>query len=157
MTLALVDKELVLERYDGSPIPLGLSIFHLLRTSYRMCVSSEDDAVGLERWFSVNGIAKDMVAYRFPRQVTEATMSAGDLFLRHLEMAQHAGPLEVVVTADPRRAADTVARGVNVLLFAAPATARPEYRPGLRGWADIEATITEHRMLKTEEPQQTED
>lgn len=154
MTIAFIEFEDVLARRDRTPLPLGLQLFRLIRPAFKIAVTTMMDLGRkeyLDNWLMTNGLNRDAVTYRFFRQVTEATMDEVDLFDRHLEGAQSIGPVELAITASPQKAARAMHRHVTTLLYASPATARPEYRPGhsLRGWADIEEEMANQRVLKT--------
>lgn len=152
MTLALFEFEDVLVRRDYSPIPLGLVLLRSLKPAFKIAITAVMDRRDLlDHWLMENGFPGDFVSYRFLRQVTEANMDEVDLYDAHVELAQSIGPVELAVTAAPAKAARSMHRHVTTLLFASPATARPEYRPGhqLRGWADIEEEMTSQRILKT--------
>lgn len=152
MTLAFFEFEDMLVRRDYTPIPTALTLLRCLKPAFKIAITTVlDRRDRLDYWLLENGFPEDFVNYRFLRQVTEAEMDEVDLFDAHLELAQSIGPVELAVTAHPGKAARSMHRHVTTILFASPATARPEYRPGhdLRGWAEIEAEMTSQRILKT--------
>lgn len=151
MTIALIDAPGVLRRQDGTPIPLGISLMRCLRPGYKLAVSTPDAGIeNLERHLLENGIPHDAVAYRFARTPEREGLAEHELFDLHLELCQNIGPVELAVTASPTCAALAMARRVTALLFASPATARPEHRPGhrLRGWSEIEEELSGQRILR---------
>lgn len=152
MTFAFVEFEDVMVKADRTPIPLGLRMVRALRPVWRIMLSSQmHEPMALQNWLLVNGFPADFFSYRLHRMVTEATMEDDDLFLAHLELAQSQAPIELVVTASPRRAAMAMQRSITVVMYGSPATARPEFRPGRvnKAWDEIEEEVSRRRILAT--------
>ena len=149
--IAYFDFEEVLERPDGTPIPLGMTLLRLLRQGYRIGLSSSSlPPAMLDHWLLSNGVPADTTAYRYTRAPDEADLDDDELFLHHLDLLLFHTPVELVVTASPHRAAAVMERySITALLFASPATARPENRPGLRSWEEIEEQVSRRRILRT--------
>lgn len=149
--IAFFEFEDVLVRSDGTPITLGVALLRLIRQGYRIALSTTaDNLMRVQHWLLENGFPPDTVAYHHPRTAIEAELDDDELFLSHLDAVLFHAPVELVITASPHRAAMCLEqRSITALLFCSPATARPENRPGLRSWDEIEEQVSRRRILRT--------
>ena len=149
--IAYVEFEEVLARSDRTPIPLGLNLLRCLRSGYRIALSAYSTPGHLvDHWLLENGFPKDAVNYRAYPVPEDEGQSETEVFLAHLDAVLFHAPVELVVTASPVRASVAMnMRSLAVLLFASPATMRPENRPGRRPWQEIEEEVSRRRILRT--------
>jgi hypothetical protein len=152
MTAAFFEFEEVLARPSREPIPLGITLLRLMRPGYRLILSTQETRPELIRWWvTEQGFPKGTFNYEYHQTPDEEGLDELDMFERHLEKALVHIPIELVVTANPSKAAIAMRRSITSLLFGSPATARPEFRPGrgVKAWGDIEAEVSRRRILKT--------
>lgn len=152
MTAAFFEFEEVLARLTREPIPLGITLLRLMRPGYRLILSTQETRPELIEWWLVEqGFPKGTFAYQYHQTPDEEGLDELEMFDRHLERALVHIPIELVITANPTKAAASMKRSITALLFSSPATARPEFRPGrgVRAWGDIEAEVSRRRILRT--------
>jgi len=152
VTAAFFEFEEVLARPSREPIQLGITLLRLMRPGYRLILSTQETRPELIRWWvTEQGFPKGTFAYEYHQTPDEEGLDELDMFERHLERALVHIPIELVITANPSKAAIAMRRSITSLLFGSPATARPEFRPGrgVKAWGDIEAEVSRRRILKT--------
>ncbi|HET7110191.1 MAG TPA: hypothetical protein VFI41_04925 [Gemmatimonadales bacterium] len=149
MTAAFFDFEEVLARQTREPLALGLKLVRLVRPAFRLILSTEETQPELvQHWLLENALPRDTFAYQYHLLPDELELSEDEVFERHLDRALVHINIEMVVTASPTRAAIAMRRSITALLFASPATARPEFRPGLRPWDEISEEVSRRRILR---------
>ena len=152
MTAAFFEFEEVLTNASREPIPLGITLLRLMRPGYRLILSTQEERPELvEWWLMEQGFPKDTFGYQYHLLPEEGELTELELFERHLDRALVHINIELVITANPAKAAICMRRSITSMLFNSPATARPEFRPGreVRAWQEIEEEVSRRRILKT--------
>jgi hypothetical protein len=150
---ALIAIEGVLARNDtalGAPIVEGMRLYGALRKVHKIVLVTQlVDTVLIEHWLMRNEV-RDHVSVMGPPpgSATLAEQRGHQL----TELRSMGYPIDLVVDSSPAVIAEVMRLGVTGLLFASPAFARPEFRPGarreIREWVTIEAEMESQRLLR---------
>jgi len=132
----------VLVKGDSQPIQEGLDLARALASVGRLTVLAEADISAVERFLGVHRV--DPVA-----QVISGSERPGEapLLVRQIEEYRANGVrLDTVVVPDPSLVTPLLQARLAVVLFLAPGSTPPKYRPddeGRRTWDDITKDISE--------------
>lgn len=140
MSGTLVFYEGVLQNRRQQPILAGFQLVHALAmTGQRILVATSGTTERVEHQLRTERL-QDRIADVIDNSVA---LEPHPLWRRQIEVARSRGPLEGILTDDPKIVEYAVEHGVLGLLFAHPGFARPAQRPeiGNRNWEDLVAEL----------------
>lgn len=138
----------VLKNDSAAPVVQGVALFRSLQAQRRTLILC-DDKERTEIWLRENKLVQidDLISSK------ELGL---DTPLKLIDHCRSAGPVDLVVTADPEVATQTLESGLTTLLFLSPKYIRPEFRPdsnkGVKSWADLQAEVDKQAELYREDP-----
>lgn len=144
----------------SAPIQTGLKLLVGLSSMFKLVLlTDEEDMEVVDHFLKLNSINHHaLLLGRHPWQVTYDHVELRDAQLAELR-GQLTLPVSMLVDPDPRVAVMAMNKGVVGLVFAHPQYQRPEFRPdalqGVKAWGDIEAEITEQKVLREADPRLT--
>lgn len=140
----------VLRSHTGTPIYQGLGLYRLLAENNRvllLCEDKEKDDVWL-RQHKINKI-DDLIGRDIP------SMTDFPEF-RQVEYCRGMGPIEAVITSNPKLINELLKVGVTSIAFLHPSYIKEEFRPdsrsGIKTWASIEDEIVKQQDEIKEDP-----
>lgn len=141
----------VLRSHTGTPIYQGLALYRLFNDNNQVILlgthKGKDD-----RWLKEHKINKldDLIDYTIPGMTDEFPE------WRQIEHLRGKGPVDLVITSDPKVVHKLLQVGMTSLMFLQPAYIKEEFRPDSRGgvkvWQDIDAEITKQIENLFEDP-----
>jgi len=139
----------VLRSHTGSPNRQGFALYRTLKETTQVILICSHKARD-DRWLKENKInlVDDLVGEDIP-------LSIDWLEWRQVEYCRGRGPVDYVVTSDPKLSAKLLESGITTLMFLQPLYIsekfRPDSREGRKSWADIENEITRQQELYVED------
>ena len=144
----LVDLNGVLRGDKDQPISQGVIMVGSLSAWNRIMLMSPLDESATKYWVDVNKIVD------FDK-IIDASVSLvdEDLGERQINYARSLGPVDLFVTNNPKLWAYAFDQGIASVMFGVPSYTQPEFRPDapkrVRAWDDIEKSIEEQNVLRT--------
>lgn len=136
----------VLSSESGDPIRSGVILYYALNVNNRVALLTSHDEEYAKHWLGSHGIVNydDLLTdyYALPGE---------DLKRRQITLARQKAPVEMYVDSDPDVCAWMFDQGIPTLLFMPPSYLRIDRRPDMPKWADIEKTITEQNIAKSQD------
>lgn len=134
----------VLSSESGEPIRAGVILYYSLNANHRVAILTEKTEEQAKHWLHSHGIIgyDDIVTdyYGLPGE---------DLKRRQITLSRQNTPVEMYIDADPDTCAWMFDQGITSILFMPPSYLRIDRRPDMPKWADIERTITEQNIAKS--------
>jgi hypothetical protein len=145
----LIYAEGVLHNNQHMVIKDGLALFRTLQEKYAVIVIAEDKE-RTDRWLRENKAIKI-------DNIIDKT-SINPIIEWHIPLADYVrsqGPIDFVITHDPKLSADLLEKGYRVLLFLEPAYLDHKFRPdsfeGMKAWDKIKDELNTQADLLLED------
>lgn len=142
----------VLSAESGEPIRAGVALYYALNGANRVAILTEKNEEAAKHWLHSHGIIgyDDLITdfYALPGE---------DLKRRQITITRQTSPVELYVDADPETCAWMFDQGVTAILFMPPSYLRVDRRPDMKSWAEIEKTITDQNIAKSQDRRLKED
>lgn len=146
MNVAIVIDGVLRQPHGGGPIPAGIGLYRGLCEADRVMLLStnrEDD----DRWLYEEGLSM----FTLLKQIDVRDMADGTL-TNTIGQLRTAGPLQLVIGADPAALAHLVQQGITVSAFLSAEFARPHWRPDYdespNSWDFLVSQVDLQRSLK---------
>ena len=123
-----------------------MALYHALCASTRVVVCLDGPRHEAEQWLRNHGLTAhaDVID-------TSMAFAGTDLRERQLAVERARGGVDMLVEADPERAASALQKGITTMLFLPPNYIRPEFRPDLtrkiKPWATIAAELDAQKEI----------
>lgn len=145
--------------HSQSSIPAGVALYRaLVEKAGLALVTDGGDEAALEHWLRSNNLVDH--DYLILRRLTDPE-EPGRRRVEQLNRLRTAGPVDLLVEADPEAARAAVADGVPTMYFVHPAYARPEHLPGDRRlptpWAALLDEEQRQQDIKTNDTRLTQE
>ena len=144
----LVDLNGVLRGEKDQPISQGVIMVGSLSSWNRIMLMSALDEVATKYWLDTNKVVD------FDKIIdASAGLVDEDLGQRQINFARSLGPIDLFITNNPSLWSYAFDQGIASVMFGVPNYTRPEFRPDapkrVRAWNDIEKSIEEQNVLRT--------
>jgi hypothetical protein len=144
----LVDLDGVLRGAKDQPISQGVIMVGSLSSWNRIMLMSPLDEHATKYWLDVNKIVD------FDKIIdSSAGLVNEELGRRQINFARSLGPIDLFITNNPSLWAYAFDQGIASVMFGVPNYTRPEFRPDapkrVRAWNEIEKSIEEQNILRT--------
>jgi hypothetical protein len=146
----LVDVSGVLKSTSDEPIPTGVLMIGTLSVYNNLTFLTSETEAELTYWLNGHKIVD------YDKIIDSKVGLAGeDLTERQIKLARSKGPVDLVITNNPKVWVFTFEMGIPSVMFGVPSYTRPEFRPDapkkIRSWDDIEATLHKQNQMRTED------
>jgi hypothetical protein len=144
----LVDLNGVLRGEKDQPISQGVIMVGSLSSWNRIMLMSALDEVATKYWLDTNKVVD------FDKIIdSSAGLVNEELGKRQINFARSLGPIDLFITNNPSLWAYAFDQGIASVMFGVPNYTRPEFRPDapkrVRAWDEIEKSIEEQNILRT--------
>jgi hypothetical protein len=125
----------VLRHTNNAPIPNGMLLYHTLKEQNKILILA-DDKEKADHWLRQHKIIKvdDIIDKSIP-------MPGEFPEFRQVEYVRSQGPVDFVITPDPKLTIKLLEIGITTMVFMNPIYIREEFRPdskvGIKKWGDI--------------------
>jgi hypothetical protein len=138
----------VLSNDKGVAITQGLGLTRTLQQTLAVILLAKDKEKA-DHWLKQNSMGK------IDNLIGSVPGGDNDPF-RQAEWCRSQGPIDYVITADPKLSAKLLEHGFRVLLFLDPIyldhKARPDSAEGRKSWGDITAELDKQADMYLEDP-----
>lgn len=136
----------VISSKSGDPIRAGVVLYYALNSANRVAIMTEHNEKYAEHWLHSHGIIG------YDDLLTDFYALHGEnLKKRQITISRQTSPVEMYVDTDPEICAWTFEQGIPTVLFMPPSYIAIDRRPDMPKWADIEKTITEQNIAKSQD------
>jgi hypothetical protein len=144
----LVDLNGVLRGEKDQPISQGVIMVGSLSSWNRIMLMSALDEGATKYWLDTNKVVD------FDKIIdSSAGLVNEELGRRQINFARSLGPIDLFITNNPSLWAYAFDQGIASVMFGVPNYTRPEFRPDapkrVRAWNEIEKSIEEQNILRT--------
>lgn len=154
MNIAMTIDGVLRQQLGAGPIAAGIQLYHNLYANNRLMLMSlhrEVDDVWLQD--------QDLTGYALLKQIDKRDLADGTLTYT-IGQLRSAGPLQLVIAADPSQLTPLFTQGLTVVSWFSPEYARPNWRPDFEGtprpWDTLVDEVNRQRTLKRVSPPQEE-
>lgn len=140
----------VLRSHTGTPIYQGLGLYRLFNDNNRVILLGEHRGKD-DIWLRQHKINKldDLIDHTIPGMTDFPEW-------RQVEYLRGNGPVDLVITSDPKVAKKLLEVGITTMVFMQPSYVKEEFRPdsrvGAKTWEDIDNEITRQIEAIIEDP-----